>query len=192
MTDAKKRSLRKAFVVLLIVSAVLILVPVIIIVGLRIHVAKNNYTRTDIGEYVQFADTNDVMPRLDALGETTDVVYKETQHSTLFFTSNARLLIASYDDATYESQKQAVTQTYTFEEDAFTACNHTYDARFTVDGFNFGVLSMDAYGADFPKRFYCIGTSDSEHKIVYLYFTDADLDYIPSWETFLRQYCGWT
>ena len=132
------------------------------------------------------------MPPLDTLGDTIDVDFKLTQHTTLIYASTAYLLIASYDEKEYNTQKQAVLQKYVFEEEPITdSFGKTFTVRFAVDGFDFGVLSMEEYDGWMPKRFYCIGTSDREHKIAYLCFLDLDLDQIPSWEDFLRRDCGW-
>ncbi|MBQ7547062.1 MAG: hypothetical protein IJT41_08875 [Clostridia bacterium] len=192
MTTKTKRTLRISILIAGICLVLAILVafwwPIYALVFCRIH----SYTRTNLKYYEQLLETDDVMPRLDALGETLDLDFKLTKHTTILYTSHAYLLTASYDAAAYDVQKKNVLQNYEFEEETFT--NHfgvSFDVRFTVDGYDFGVLSLDRYDSDMPHKFYCIGTSESEHKIAWLYFTDWDLDEIPSWEDLLRKDCGW-
>lgn len=190
MNVKTKRTLR---ILLCMVGAVLVFVLFTVCFPLLFPLINRlgTYTKTDIKTYERFLETNSVMPRLDELGDTRDLDFKLTKYTTLAFTSTAYLLNASYDEAAYAVQKQAVLQAYEFEQETVTDGSCTIDVRFTVDGYDFGVLSLDKYHSYMPKYFYCIGTSDSEHRIAYLYFADNELDYIPSWEDFLRKDCGW-
>ena len=192
MTAKPKRRLR----ISLLIAGICVLMTLIIVLAFPLHLllycSLNTYTKTGIKHYERLLETNDVMPRLDAIGDTLDVDFKLTQHATLLYVSTAYLLIASYDEKEYNTQKQAVLQRYVFEEEPITdRFGETFTVRFVVDGFDFGVLSMEKYDGWMPKKFYCIGTSDSEHKIAYLHFLDLDLDQIPSWEDILRRDCGW-
>ena len=192
MTTKPKRRLRISF----LIAGICILVALAVVFAYPLHMlmycSLNTYTKTNIKYYERFLETNNVMPPLDTLGDTIDVDFKLTQHTTLLYVSTAYLLIASYEEKEYETQKQAILQKYEFEKDTVTdSFDHSFTVRFTVDGFDFGVLSLEKYAGWMPKKIYCIGSSDSEHKIAYLYFHDLDLDQIPSWEDFLRKDCGW-
>ena len=189
MTAKTKQMIRRILLTFVIIVLVLVF-------GIAAYIAvwqnTHNFTKTNLKYYEQFLQTDTVMPRLDALGDTLDLDFQRTRHVNILYTSTAYLLTASYNETEYEMQKQVVLQKYEFEtETATNVSGNSFDVRFSVDGFDFGVLSLDRYNGDMPHRFYCIGTSDTEYKIAYLYFTDIDLDVIPSWEDFLRHDCGW-
>ena len=41
------------------------------------------------------------------------------------------------------------------------------------------------------KKLMLIGTNDQRHEIVYLFYSDPDVDHIESTEELLRNSCGW-
>ena len=43
----------------------------------------------------------------------------------------------------------------------------------------------------YPKSMVLIGTNDETHEIVWSYYDDDDLDWIPDPQEFLLEDCGW-
>lgn len=131
-------------------------------------------------------DTNakDVMPVLDDLPEYEEIEYKYTHKSIVLFESHSVALIVSYDDETYNSEKDKLNEKYTFLVEKVPSSfdvNKSYvpEYEFSVNSYTFKVVAGD--GADntqFPKSFGMIGTSDEKKSIAYLYFYDEDLDFI--------------
>ena len=52
-------------------------------------------------------------------------------------------------------------------------------------------MDSDIYRLMYPKSMVLIGTNDETHEIVWSYYDDDDLDWIPDPQEFLLEDCGW-
>lgn len=149
--------------------------------------------KTDMDTYSKMAVENDVMPTVNELGKYEDLKIKNYSHNMLFFNSEAYTVIAKYDDKEFEKQKAGIESNYKFSKDIieFDVSDSKLKPEFTLDGFEFRVLSEAYSEYGFPKDMYFIGINEDERKIAYIYFHDFDLDYIDSFEEFLIEDCGW-
>ena len=152
---------------------------------------SNNKSKVDI--------TNQVMPEIDELPLYESVHYEYRHKRMLMFSADTILLAAKYDEETYEIEKEKLNnlnyakekvETIIDNEDLYTLPEY----EFSINSFNFKVISSDVEGIEYPKRIGFIANSDEKTSIVYLFFNDADLDFISDKSTegemklFIKQY----
>lgn len=124
------------------------------------------------------------MPVLPDLPEYINIDYKYTHKTMLLFESDSIALIVKYDDKTYKSEKDKLSEKYTFldkkvpsnyEENKYCIPEN----EFLINSYVFKIVGgTDKNNKQFPKYFGMIGTSDDKKSIAYMYFYDSDLDYI--------------
>lgn len=126
----------------------------------------------------------DIMPDLEDLPEYENIEYKYTEKPMLIFKSHSVALIVSYDDDTFESEKEKLGEQYTFLDKKISsyADKSKYfipEYEFSVQSYTFRVIDKEGISnTEFPKYFGMIGVSEEKKSIAYLYFYDEDLDYI--------------
>ncbi|MEW9079594.1 hypothetical protein [Terrisporobacter glycolicus] len=126
----------------------------------------------------------DIMPELEDLSEYEDIKYKYTHKSVLIFESHSVALVVSYNDNTFESEKEKIDEQYTFLDKKIKSSfdeskYYIPEYEFSVDSYAFRVVDeSDTSNTEFPKSFGMIGISEEKKSIAYLYFYDGDLDYI--------------
>lgn len=126
----------------------------------------------------------DIMPELENLPQYENIEYKYTHKSILLFESDSVALIVTYDDNTFESEKNKLNGEYTFLDKKIISDfdkNKYYipEYEFSVDSYDFRVIDKNGTNNTiFPKSFGIIGVSEDKKSIAYLYFHDGDLDYI--------------
>lgn len=175
----------------------LFIITIILIVGMlsycTLRVIKYIDSR-NIEHYKELTQSVDIMPKLNELGNYEDYSFKYHKDSHfIFFMEQAYTLKVTYDDENYEKEKEALEDKYIYRSKKFTSYGeNNKEPYFSIDSFEFKILS-DAYESlGYPKDIIFVGTSDEENTIAYVYFTDTDLDYIDtSFEEFLRNSCGW-
>ena len=142
--------------------------------------------------YVDVKEENTLMPELAAIGQPTDVEYHRVMFHHLF-SSETDILICRYSLDEYVIQKAALDTEYAFQTEAITNGHSDGQPSAEVDGYQFRFLSIKEYKGtiDYPKHVILIGCSDDAREIVYIAYEDDDLDYIPSLEDFILDYCGW-
>jgi len=91
------------------------------------------------------------------------------------------LLVISYDEETYISEKKRIEESTDFlEEVVFTTDDVVSyflpEPEFSINSYHFRVVKSDL--GYYPKYFGMIATSDEKNTIAYLYFKDGDLDVI--------------
>lgn len=149
-------------------------------------------TSHNISHYEEFLADDNHMPAIDELNNSSGYEYTHFIFSQLIFLSDTQNLIVSYDSNSYDSAKQALDETFTFEDGiGKDDDNRTLPASFTYDGFVFRLVCTDADDFYYPKHFMLIGTSDKANEIAYIHFSDSDLDYIDNFPEFVEQECGW-
>ncbi|MEG1254849.1 hypothetical protein [Clostridium sp.] len=128
--------------------------------------------------------SKDIMPELDDLPEYENIEYRYKHKSMLIFAADSVALVVSYDDNTFESEKEKLDEQYTFL-DKKIKCNldeskyYIPEYEFSVESYTFRIIDENGTSnTDFPKSFGMIGISEEKKSIAYLYFYDQDLDYI--------------
>ena len=141
----------------------------------------------DIGHY-------ELMPEATDLGNPEQIEYHYffNQIAT-FFDSDCYTLICSYSPEDYATMTAELEDRYTFHTEPLDAGETDLPPLYTLDGYEFRFLEMhtDTYHLMYPKTMILIGTNDETHEIVWSYYDDDDLDYIPDPEDFLLEDCGW-
>lgn len=144
---------------------------------------------TDKDKYLSFARENMVMPVEADLGDCAcfhTLVYPDMGLDNY-------TVIACYDNAQYQSEKDKVQKRYVFETEALydPLEKHQLEAKFTLGEYEFLLLDAGEYDCYSPEAYF-IGFNDRKHKIAYVYFTDRSLDEVYSYEEILIDKCGWS
>ena len=156
--------------------------------------AKERYTAAMAEQPYRAAQiASTLMPELSEIGQPFDIGYGHVWQSAFIFSSDADFLICHYTPEEYEIQKAALDTEYVFQTEGIPNQHSDGQPSAEVDGYQFRFLSIEEYEVtiDYPKHVILIGYSDKAHKIVYILYNDTDLDYIPSLEDFILDYCGW-
>jgi hypothetical protein len=149
-------------------------------------------------KYTEARHSADFLPPLHGVGDTEDMSYYRFEEVTLIFHSEADVLVCEYGEDEYLKEKAEIEKKYVFEDEVQTCdcdyCQYVCYPYAEIDGFTFRRLE-DEEGADwshsYPKQVSVIGMNDETLEIVYIEFSDFDLDYISSFDTFIEQFCGW-
>ena len=142
------------------------------------------------------------LPSLDRFPDYEDVRFQYYHDEALFFQWDAYTVILRCSENTYDQEKQRLEQTFQFatepilNEELEPDYPRTVDPVFSLDGFDFRLLSIEAYagqyGLEYPKYMVFIGTSDNTREIAYIHYLDQDLDCISTdFAGFLMEHCGW-
>lgn len=133
------------------------------------------------------------LPKLNELDPASDYRFHYMAKRESFFQSHAYILIVSYDEEEYATQKQLLNENYVYRTDLIEGEDTGIEPKFRLDGFAFHAADADAeYSEGYPKAMLFIGTSDAENEIAYIYFYDQDLDYVsPSLPEFILRETGW-
>ncbi|MBS7131280.1 hypothetical protein [Clostridium sp.] len=125
---------------------------------------------SNIGEYLNSGEVIDnfaksFMPSIEELPENKSIEYRYTNNSIITFQSGSIALVVSYDDSTYEKEKEKLKKQYTYLDKPVYDYNIDSflipENEFKVNRYTFKVASgNENYTADFPKSFGMIGTSD--------------------------------
>jgi hypothetical protein len=152
-------------------------------------------TKNDLNDYnTRIEDLEyprQVMPDLDNLPTYEKIHYQYRRKTTfpLLFHAETMLLVVTYDEKTYQMEKEKINNYNYLNETIFkisTVGAYTNkifyllpEPEFQINSFNFRVLEANQTN-DFwyPHYMGIIATSDEKNSIVYLYYDDQDLDYI--------------
>ena len=157
---------------------------------------NGSITKTDLKYYEEHISGNGFMPNLESLPEYEDIRFKYYHKNNFIFESDAYTLIVTYDEKTYQEEKDKLDQKYYCQEEPLNDWTTVpKEPEFTLGTFYFRVLSeeayQDEYHINYPKIIFFIGTSDETQEIAYIEFYDTDLDLINSLQEFLVRYCDW-
>lgn len=144
-----------------------------------------------ISHYSAVTDEFERMPTLEQVGKPESMTYYDYSCAVLIFNCDAHALLCSYDRAEYAAQKAAIGESYRFQEGQFENFYKNGDSSAQVDGWQFHLLAEEEPGILYPKKLILIGFQETQHRIVYLSFYDADIDYIDDLEGFILDRCGW-
>lgn len=137
---------------------------------------------------------NDLMPDSADLGTPDQIEYHYFYNQiATFFDSDCYTLICTYSPADYAALTAELDTRYTFHTAPLDAGDTDLPPLYELDGCEFRFLEMDTdtYHLSYPKYMILVGTNDETHEIVWSYYEDDDLDYIPDPERFLLEDCGW-
>lgn len=146
------------------------------------------YYEEDIGS------TSVNMPEPTELGQPERIEYHYFYNQiALFFDSDCYTLICTYSPGDYAEMTAALDERYTFHTEPLNAGETELEPLYALKGYRFRFLEMgtDRYHLNYPHSMILIGTNDATREIVWSYYSDDDLDYIPSPEEFLLEDCGW-
>lgn len=145
--------------------------------------------------YNNFAKQDEIMPTINEIENYTKTTVEEYIHRSLFMDKEVYILNAQYDTSEYTQQKELLYTKYTYQTDLITqeyAELPEIFPGFLLDGYVFKTLSLENYNLTYPKQLYFIGTSDATREIIYISFSDIDLDYVyEQFNDFLKHECDW-
>jgi len=187
MIIKKKRPLK-------IIAVLLVIIAVLSASGYFLFVTKGKVSY-DIFRWNKLQMQLECLPSVEDMGGYEDLEFKHyNKKYGLIFESDAYILKASYSEEEYEEQKSVLSEKYLFSEKVGMLINpeDEKEASFTLDTFDFKILSEREYGLYYPQNIVFVGTSDDKNEIVFIYYSDSDLDYISeTFQEFLVDNCGW-
>ena len=173
-------------------NIILICISIIAISSLALVFTPFSYTKDDIKYYKDLTKNNKILPKLDNLGNYIDIKFKYYHKDVIIFESDAYTLTVKYDENNFNNEVAKINNNYHFQNNTVKDINNEFNPNFTIDDYEFKLLSLDEYDLlSFPKEIYLIGFDNKNHEIIYIYFYDNDLDYITSFKDFLYEYCDW-
>lgn len=187
MIIKKKRPLK-------IIAVLLVIIAMLSASGYFLFVTKGKVSY-DIFRWNRLQMSLECLPSVDDMGDYEDLEFKHyNEKFGVFFESDAYTLKGSYSEEEYEKQKAIIGEKYLFSERVGVVLNpdDEKEASFTLDSFDFKILSEREYGLYYPQNIVFVGTSDDKNEIVFIYYSDSDLDYISeTFQEFLVDNCGW-
>ena len=148
-----------------------------------------------VDAYNNFASQNEIMPTTDEIGNYTKLTTEEYIHLMPFMDKEVYILNVQYETSEYQKQKEILYTKYIYQTDFI---NQEYAElpeifpSFLLGGYVFKTLSLENYNLTYPKQLYFIGTSDATREIIYISFSDIDLDYVyEQFNDFLKHECDW-
>ncbi len=152
--------------------------------------ALDRYHGSSVNEpYSAVLERCDSLPEISELGTPEKIEYHDYYAQQFIFGWKADTLICRYGEEEYAQQKALLDEKYIFQSDALTYDEYICQPTAEIDDYHFRMLSVE--GTYYPKEVCLIATNDDTREIVYLYFYDPDIDYIPSLPDFINDYCGW-
>lgn len=135
------------------------------------------------------------MPSLDEVGTPEELTYVDYfSQQMVFFDVDVKALKCTYEASEYAEEKASLEERYFFQAEPVSADGHMVEPTLRMDGYTFRMLSFGGEYEDvffYPKSIMFVATNDTANEIVYLYFVDADLDYIVDLSDFILYDCGW-
>ena len=178
------------------VSRLVIIISMLCIFAVAVNAVIGGWVSYNINRYINLTMSNNILPKLEELGEYEDVDFKFYRNNMLIFKSDAYILKVSYDEDDYYEQKEKLNKHYIYQtedvSDSGIGITYLKEPSFEIDTFQMNMLSNQEYGMIYPKEIIFIGTSDEKKMISYVYYFDDDLDYIDRpFKKFLKSDCGW-
>ena len=137
------------------------------------------------------------------LGAPKETELYSYDRNMFIFTSKARVLLCSYDTASYEAEKTALETRYCFRTELLQPSIGASEKEITGlesraeignDVFRFLIPNDETPGISeyYFKACVMLVTNDEARQIGYIVFRDTDLDEAYDLEDFLNRYCGWS
>lgn len=174
------------------VSVVAVLCSAIFVIH---HFFIGSWSSNNINRYIELTEHRRV-PKVDELGEYSNIEFKYYRKNMLMFFSDAYILRVSYDPENYQKEKEDFLKNYVYETENlndYGGRGYSNEPNFEMDTYFFKVLSSREYGfQSYPHHIVFIGTSDEKNEITIVCYFNSDLDYIDSlFPEFIREECGW-
>lgn len=184
---------RKVFATMGILTPALIVTFVAAVIIIEIFSPRIASQSKDINDYEKYVDevkyAEKFMPDYkNDIGSYTniDFGYQLNVYSYFMgFCSDCITLIATYDDANYELEKNNVLNKYEYLSEPFKEKDGDYIfpvATFEYDGYIFKIVPYYHFWSNSDElaciSFMMVGCNDLENKVAYLYFYDFDIDFL--------------
>lgn len=135
------------------------------------------------------------MPSLDDVGNPVALEYVDYfSQQMIYFDVDVKALKCTYDASEYAQEKASLEDRFFFQAEPVSAHEYTAEPTVLMDGYTFRMLSFGGEydnAFEYPKYMMFIATNDTTNEIIYLYFVDADIDYIENLSDFILYDCGW-
>ena len=182
--DANMTIIKKILYVLLLITA-----TIICFVYMGIYGVKSN----KLSLYSRLSEKVTVLPSADEINSFSNVEYFRFKRNFIF-ESEAHTLKITCDN--YDEDIQRLNEKYHFEEEPVAdKQGNTISSQFSIKYkeylYEFQMLNNSVYNMSYPNEFILLGSCDELKQIVYIYFSDSDLDCIDNIENFISLYCGW-
>lgn len=161
-------------------------------VFVRMHRYQNDKVPA---HYTSVTEENKLMPSVDGIGHPIKTEYYDVLTKYFCFFAHADYLICHYNSEEYALQKKQMDANYIFQTETMVSCDHPCEPSEEVDGYQFHVLSTKGEYepfVDYPWYITLIAYNDEKQEIVYLSYSNTDIDYLTSLSDFLHEECGWS
>jgi len=188
--------MKTGVMIFLIILSVILTFWIVVcsVIGFMLFVPQKD-VNTSLDAWVELQNKQSYLPAVSEMGDYENIQCKYQHRENLIVSSDAYILRATYSQENFETQKDYVLNSYSFQDtvtDEIREKNIQKSASFSFDGYNFKMLSIDEYELWYPKYFSFVGFSAEKQEICFIYFEDIELDYIGgSFEDFLIDECGW-
>lgn len=181
-----KNSQKRNFLIALLIVVILIATAIIFVVKPMF----GSVVSTNLKTYEKIADRNGLLPNVSELGNNEGTKFRHFHKSVILFSSDAYILRVQYNDEDYMEHKSELELKYQYQLEPVE--ESTITTRFSIDTFDFRVVSFDNFELVYPNKILFVGMSDEKREIAYIYYEDMDLDHIDtSFEEFVKEECGW-
>ncbi len=180
---------------LIVISAIFIIAFALYFWKLCKDCGLGKFRSFSVEAYNNFAKQDEVMPTINEIGNYTKITTEEYIHRSLFMDKEVYILNVQFESSEYQKQKELLETKYTYQADFITqeyAELPEIFPGFLLGGYVFKTLSLETYNLTYPKQLYFIGISDATSEIIYISFSDIDLDYVyEQFNDFLKHECDW-
>lgn len=129
---------------------------------------------------------NEFMPSLDELGDYKDIDMTCFKRISAFSSESCTLKV-KYKSKIYEQEKENLSRKYSASYFPAISSSSSGDNTIEKDGYTISYIDR----GNFPKQIFLIATNDDKKTVKYICFNDPDLDYIESFDDFLKKECRW-
>lgn len=143
------------------------------------------YQSTDISKYYEYIDIVtkenecEFFPNLDDIEdvESVDLSYLEKKGSLV--RSNSLMVTLKFHEGDYGTKKDEFIAQFDYIDEIMLDSDNEpviTSNSFKYNGYNILIVKDERF--DYPKNFGMVGYSDEKNELIFLYFSDSDMDYI--------------
>lgn len=149
------------------------LVAVESVTNLFTHSETKNVS--DYQSYLDFCSySEEYMPKIDDLGEYTQVIITKKETVYLIFGTDSVALFAEYDDENYSKAVKEIDEKYDFWSEPSGTIK---DFSCSYLGFDYRLVDLKHEDHYYDcKKFMVIGTNSEKNAVSYVFFYDPDID----------------
>lgn len=172
--------MKKAIKIILIVLSIVIF-AFVVVAGTLLYIGTRPVTKNGmeyVERYIDYYDNNYVGYTEDDFGEYENIDYQMRLKPGIFRTFGS-MYIVEYSNEQYDKQLQAINDikyldSAVMDDDSYYLIP---SEKVEENGWTIRVADIDGYNW-YPKQFKMIGTNDDKNTIVYMLFSDDDIDFI--------------